>query len=179
MKIKQLLAGMLVLLAAVPLRANPVEDGKAIFTTRCAGCHNVNKTLTGPALAGVEKRHSLEWIVKFVQSSRTLVQEGDKEAVAIFQQFNSVPMPDHPDLTADNIKSIVDYIQSAVVVADTKAPFAKPGKRQTMYKPLSLQTDYWLFAGYLLVVGLLAGVLLLAVRLRKLHPAEEVAGQEY
>lgn len=160
---------MLVLLAAVPLRANPVEDGKAIFMTRCAGCHNVNKTLTGPALAGVEKRHSIDWIVKFVQSSRTLVQGGDKEAVAIFQQFNSVPMPDHPDLTDENIKSVVEYIQSAVVVKDTRAPFARPGRRQTMYKPLSLTSDYQVFAVYLLAVALLVGVLLLAVRLRKLH----------
>ena len=31
------------------------KEGKTIFSTRCAGCHNVNKTLTGPALAGVDQ----------------------------------------------------------------------------------------------------------------------------
>ncbi|MET0392904.1 MAG: cytochrome c [Chitinophagaceae bacterium] len=178
MKTKQLLLALFALVASASLWAGPVEEGKTIFMTRCAGCHNVNKTLTGPALGGVDKRHSIGWIVKFVQSSRMLVQSGDREAVAIFQQFNSVSMPDHPDLTADNIKSIVEYIQSAVVVADAKAPFAKPGKLQTLYKPLSLGADGWLFAGFLLVVALLVGVLLLAVHLRKLHPVDAAPGNQ-
>jgi cytochrome c551/c552 len=89
--------------------ANPTpEKGKAIFTTRCAGCHNVNKTLTGPLLAGVDQRRSIEWIIDFVHSSQTMVKSGDKNAVALFEQFNRIPMPDHPDLTDDHIKSIVE-----------------------------------------------------------------------
>jgi cytochrome c551/c552 len=99
----------------------PSEDGKAIFTTRCAGCHNVNKILTGPALAGVDQRRSIDWIVNFVQSSQTVIKNGDKDAVALFEKFNKIPMPDHKDLSADNIKSIVEYIKAeAKGTSDTK-----------------------------------------------------------
>ncbi len=90
----------------------PVDDGKLIFTSRCASCHNVNKIVVGPALAGVSERHPEDWIVKFVHSSQTVIKGGDKAAVDLYEKFNKVPMPDHPDLSTDNIKSILAYIKS-------------------------------------------------------------------
>jgi cytochrome c551/c552 len=173
MKIKQTLLTLWVMLGITTVMyANP-GDGKAIFTTRCAGCHNVNKQLTGPALAGLHERRSMEWIEKFVKSSQAVVKSGDKEAVAIFQQFNRIPMPDHSDLTSENIKSIVDYIKAETVVKDSKAPFAKPGKKQTLYVPLSLEKDYVLFIGFLAVVALLIAILLVVVRITNLQPKTE------
>ena len=132
--------------------------------TRCAACHNVNKVLTGPALAGVDQRRSIDWIVKFVHSSQTLVKSGDKAAVELFQRFNGITMPDHPDLTAENIKSIVEYVKSATVSVDTKKPFAKPTKLEPYYRPLSLSRDYLIFIVYFFAVALLIFTLLLAVR---------------
>jgi cytochrome c551/c552 len=173
MNSKQTLLTLWVLLGMTTiLYANP-GDGKAIFTTRCAGCHNVNKKLTGPALAGVHERRSMDWIVKFVKSSQAVVKSGDKEAVALYQQFNRIPMPDHSDLTSENIKSIVDYIKAETVVKDSKAPFAKPGKLQTPYKPLSIEKDYRLFIVYLAIVALLVTILLLVVRISDLKPQAE------
>jgi len=105
MNTKKLLTTLFAIWAITIVYANPPEEeGKTIFTSRCAACHNVNKVLTGPALAGVDQRRSIEWIVKFVKSSQGLVKSGDKDAVALFQKFNRIAMPDHPDLTADNIK---------------------------------------------------------------------------
>jgi cytochrome c551/c552 len=142
--------------------APPIEDGKTIFTTRCASCHNVNKVLTGPALAGVHERHSIDWIINFVHSSQTMVKKGDKDAVALFEKFNKIPMPDHPDLSADNIKSIVDYVKSESKVGEEKAPFAKPEKLRPNYTPISL-TNYSYFIGFLGAVGVLILALLFAV----------------
>ncbi|HEX7846228.1 MAG TPA: cytochrome c [Chitinophagaceae bacterium] len=161
--------------------ANPIEEGKTLFMTRCAACHNVNKVMTGPALAGVHERRTEEWIIEFVRSSQTLVKSGDKDAVALFEKFNKVPMPDHPDLTSENIKSIIEYIKTETKpVESDAAPFAKPGKKRVDYKPLSIQQDYWFFIGYLIVVGLLISSLLFAVRMKyfqhkvldEKHPAE-------
>src|SRR5215213_6546277 len=88
--------------------APPAEEGKTIFTSRCAGCHNVNKQVVGPALAGVNQRRSLDWIINFVHSSQTVIQKGDKDAVALFKQFNNIPMPDHKDLSEGQIKNLVE-----------------------------------------------------------------------
>jgi cytochrome c551/c552 len=176
MKTKQLLISTLVFLSMTAgVKAGPPDEGKAIFTSRCAGCHNVNQTLTGPALAGVDQRHSIDWIVQFVHSSQTLVKSGDKDAVGLYQKFNRITMPDHPDLTPDNIKDIVAYINAETVTTANKAPFARPVPLQTMYKPLSLSEDYLLFIGYLMAVALLIAVLLMAVRVKGLRSSETSA----
>lgn len=174
MKIKNLLAGLFALLyAPVFIYADPIEDGKLLFMARCAGCHTITTTLTGPALAGVDKRRSMEWIVQFVHSSQTLVKSGDKDAIGIFNQFNKVPMPDHQDLTEDNIKSIIEYIKAEEVSFNAKPKVFKHGRLQTLYMPLSLSKDYGIILIYLLAVALLIAVLLFVVRLKSIqHTAE-------
>src|SRR5690349_11876423 len=138
MRIKLLLLGIVLFSVITKMYADPIEDGKTIFMSRCAACHNVNKQLTGPALAGVDQRRSIDWIIQFVHSSQKLVKGGDKAAVELFQRFNGITMPDHTDLTEENIKSIVEYVKSATVIVNSKAPFAKPSKLQPYYRPLSL-----------------------------------------
>ncbi len=149
--------------------ADPTDPGKSIFSSRCAGCHNVNKQLTGPALAGVHDRHSIEWIVSFVNSSQTMVKKGDKDAVALFEKFNKIPMPDHPDLTEENIKSIVEFIKSeAKPVEEMKAPFAKPARIPDNAKALSVN-DYKFFGLFFFAVGLLIITLLFAVQVNTIQ----------
>jgi cytochrome c551/c552 len=150
------------------MAAPPVEEGKAIFSSRCAACHNVNKVVTGPALAGVDQRRSIDWIINFVHSSQTVIKKGDKDAVALFDKFNKIPMPDHPDLTPDNIRSIVEFIKSEASAATETAPFNKPGKLRPVYTPLSI-TNYGFFIGYLAVVALLIFGLLMAVKVKSME----------
>ena len=146
---------------------NPLpEAGKTIFTGRCAACHSVNKQLTGPALAGLSDRRTIDWIVKFVQSSQTMVKSGDKDAVALFAQFNRIPMPDHADLTADDIKNIVEYIKSETITTSSEAPFAKPTSLRPKYMPLSIH-NYGFFAIILGLIVLLIGALLAWVRVKE------------
>jgi len=156
------------LIMAFHANANPDPpiEGKSIFMSRCAGCHNVNKPLTGPALAGVDERRSMDWIINFVHSSQSMVKKGDKEAVALYEKFNKIPMPDHQDLTEENIKSIVEFIRSeAKPSGNEKAPFAKPGGRKAKYTTLA-PSDYWLFAGLFASVILLIAVMIFASRVR-------------
>jgi mono/diheme cytochrome c family protein len=149
-------------------QADPVDEGKSLFMSRCAACHNVNKILTGPALAGVDQRRSIDWIISFVHSSQTMIKKGDKDAVALFEQFRKIPMPDHPDLTDDNIKQIVEYIKAEGKTAgDTKAPFATPGKRPDNARPPGAG-DYGIFILYLFVVAALITSLLFAVHVRSI-----------
>ncbi len=146
----------------------PVDEGKAIFTTRCAGCHNVNKTLTGPALGGIQDRRSIDWIISFVQSSQGLVKSGDKDALEVFNKFNKIPMPDHTDLSGDDIKNIVEFIKSeSKADVAVKAPFEKPGKLSPKYTPLSIGKDYAVFIGFFALVFLLVLAMLFAVQLKE------------
>ncbi len=159
MKIKLFLISFLLVTIA---GANPpIEEGKAIFTARCASCHNVNKQLTGPALSGVHERRDMKWIINFVKSSQTMVKNGDKDAIALFEKFNKIPMPDHSDLNDQHINSIIEYIKSESANSEV-APFAKPKKQRPNYLPLTL-ANYGFFLTYigvvlLMIIGLVAAV---------------------
>jgi mono/diheme cytochrome c family protein len=164
-----LIIGLMFFGNIVKAAPDPPLDGKSIFTSRCAACHNVNKTLTGPALAGVDERRSIDWIINFVHSSQTMVKKGDKDAVALFEKFNKVPMPDHPDLTDKNIKDILEYVKAeSKPVTEDKAPFAKPSHKKSNYIPLSITKDFGFFISFLVAVLMLIGALLLAVHVRTL-----------
>jgi mono/diheme cytochrome c family protein len=166
----KLLTFLLVLFASFSAWATPpVEEGKSIFTTRCAGCHSITKVLTGPALAGVDERRSMDWIINFVHSSQKMVKAGDKDAVAVFEKFNKIPMPDHTDLTDENIKNIVAYIKTEKEAAATAAtaPAETPSAKRPGY--LSLATDnYGLLLTYLALGALLISTLIFAYQVKGL-----------
>lgn len=166
MKTKQYLIAVL-LLAGFNFTAQadpPADKGKTIFISRCAACHNVNKQLTGPTLAGLSERRSIDWIINFVRSSQNMVVKGDTAAVSLFNKFNKTAMPDHKDLSEDDIKSIVEYIKKETKITPaTKAPFEMPGKLHPAYKPVNLTKDYGFLLSYLGGVFLLMGVLYFAV----------------
>jgi cytochrome c551/c552 len=154
---------LLLLIFSVTLAqaAPPVEEGETIFTTRCAGCHNINKQVVGPALAGIDQRRSMEWIINFVHSSQTLVKKGDKEATALFKEFNGIPMPDHKDLSDDNIKNVVAYIQSEAGAAAKKdAPATKTAaEKQSVWQTIT-ESPGWLATFSVLALVLVASFVL-------------------
>lgn len=150
------------------------DEGKKLFQGRCASCHNVNKTLTGPALAKVDERRTMPWIISFVKGSQAMVKSGDKEALDVFNKHNQIVMPDHPDLSNSQIESIVAYIKTEAKnpVADT-APFARPGKKVPHRMPLSIY-NYPFMIGYVALILLMIGVLISLVNIKSyeshMHP---------
>lgn len=176
MKSKKLVFLLLLFGIQANTYADPLETGKTIFTTRCAACHNVNKVILGPALAGIDQRRSMDWIVGFVQSSQTLVKKGDKDAVALFEKFSKVVMPDHADLKEADIKGILAYIKlETKAIETTTAPFAKPGKKRADHMPLGSK-DYIFFIFYVGAVFALVRALVYMVQIRtyKLELAERL-----
>lgn len=172
MKIKFLVITTLIFLFySSTLFATDSEDkGKAIFTTRCASCHNVNAQVVGPALAKVDERHPVEWIVNFVHSSKTMIDKKDTAAVALYNKFNHVVMPDHQDLSADDIKNVLAYIKSETkTVTAMAAPFARPGSSVLSYKPLSFQEHYSFFVAFVFAVFVMVGLFVFAVRIKDLQ----------
>ena len=168
MKIKmELMVAMFFLFSSVATAKASVDEGKAIFTTRCASCHNVNKQIVGPALANVEQRRNIDWIINFVHSPKAMITKNDKDAVALYNQFNQVTMPDHTDLSAENIKNVLAYIKTEASSGTTeKAPFATPWKVRPGYKPLSAN-NYGVMITYVGLVFLLVGLLVAAVYVKE------------
>lgn len=97
------------LLAALFNYQASAQDGAVLFKT-CAACHSIGGgKIVGPDLKGITKRRTNEWLVQFIQSSMKLVKSGDADAVAVFKQFNNMPMPDNA-LTVDQVNVILTHI---------------------------------------------------------------------
>jgi len=159
-KTKLVLVATLLITTLSTIAAPPAEEGKAIFTSRCTGCHNVNKMVVGPALAGVDQRRPIDWIINFVHSSQKVVKSGDPYAVALFNKFNKIQMPDHPDLTADNIKSVVEYIKVEAKAANQK-PAVQPETKQPNLITMILSNSALIATFSVLLLLLFASIVLL------------------
>lgn len=85
--------------------------GDALFKANCAQCHAVNELVVGPALAGIDKRRPLPWLIKWVQNSSKVVASGDEYAVKIFNEFQKQQMPSF-QLSETEIQNILLYIRS-------------------------------------------------------------------
>lgn len=128
------------ILSSVFISRVSAQDGEALFKANCTSCHAVKDKVVGPALAGVDTRHSEEWLLKWVKNSQALVKAGDAEAVKLFNDNNKVMMPSQ-SLKDPEIKAIFAYVKKAEQVVETTAAPAsgeqgqteEPGKNTFLY----------------------------------------------
>mgnify|MGYP001065665666 FL=1 len=85
------------------------KEGKKLFKSLCASCHKLDKKLVGPALAGVEERRENDWLIAWIRNNAELRASGDKDAIAIFEEYNGSNMTAFPQLTDQNINDILYY----------------------------------------------------------------------
>src|SRR3954468_24186443 len=96
------------------------ELASATFKQRCTSCHTFGKgTKVGPDLRGLTDRRSRKWLIRFVQSSSSLIASGDPVATALFAEFKGQRMPDWTDLTEKEVADLLDYLAAG-------APEQKP-----------------------------------------------------
>jgi mono/diheme cytochrome c family protein len=95
--------------------SNMLERGKTIFTDNCARCHALDKDLTGPALAHMEKRFSEEGVPEyfaFTRSPAKVLASGNPYYNCLFQKWAGTPMPEFPQLTDADLHVLYSYIQN-------------------------------------------------------------------
>ena len=107
--------------------AQPSADaGKTLFKNYCATCHAKNMVVdgTGPALAGTEERwadYPREDLYGWIRNSQAMIKAGHPRAVELWADWKPTVMTSWPNLTDDDIESIllhVDAVVNAVPVVD-------------------------------------------------------------
>lgn len=89
------------------------QDGKTLFQTNCASCHQVHKKLTGPALAGVEERWpNKKNLYAWIRNSAAFLKTGDAYANNLYNEYNKVAMNQFTALTDKEIDALLGYIKS-------------------------------------------------------------------
>ncbi|MBX2871427.1 MAG: cytochrome c [Saprospiraceae bacterium] len=98
--------------------SNPAlnKQGKALFKTNCASCHNKNMKddLVGPALNGVAARwkdYPEEDLYEWIRNSQSLVESKHPKGVSIWKEWNKAVMAPFPNLSDEDIAAILFYIE--------------------------------------------------------------------
>lgn len=86
-----------------------IVNGKKLFNTNCAACHKLEQKLIGPPLKGVSAKRDQEWLKKWIKNSTALIESGDADAIAIFEEYQKVPMTPFPNLSDKDILDILAY----------------------------------------------------------------------
>ena len=72
------------------------NEGEQLYKATCAACHTIGKgRLVGPDLQNIKEKRSQEWLLSFIKSSASMVNSGDADAKAIFEEYNKLLMPDN------------------------------------------------------------------------------------
>jgi cytochrome c553 len=90
------------------------QDGKALFQTNCASCHNPFKVVTGPALKGLTERIPDKTLLhEWIHNNAKVLASGNKYFNDLFNQYNKTTMNTFPGLSDKEIDAIVQYIETA------------------------------------------------------------------
>lgn len=97
--------------------------GKEIFNAQCAQCHAVTEEqIVGPGLKGILQRRDEAWLIKWIKNPQAVISSGDAYAVALYNQYAPTVMQSFPNLSDDDIRGILAYVESA-----SAAPAAAAG----------------------------------------------------
>ncbi|MEO6721274.1 MAG: PQQ-dependent sugar dehydrogenase, partial [Ferruginibacter sp.] len=88
-----------------------ITNGQHFFTDKCNSCHNLNSDGIGPALAGITKKNSVEWIKHFIRDPKKVIDSGDTTAQKVFRRYKTL-MPSFESLPEDELDAIIAYIHS-------------------------------------------------------------------
>ena len=127
--------------------AQSATEGAALYKQKCTSCHAINRVVIGPALKDVDQRHTEDWLIPWIQNSQKMIASGDAKAVALANQYKPNVMTAFPELTADNVKSILAYIKE-----EGSKPAVVPGAVQSGSSGSSEDVNDYMLGGLILVI---------------------------
>ena len=105
-----------ILLLSLVLLGNTLfaQDGKALFQSNCATCHNPFKDGTGPALKGVTERiPDTKLLHEWIHNNAAVLATGNKYFNDLFNRFNKTSMTVFGSSLSDaDIDAIIKYVET-------------------------------------------------------------------
>lgn len=86
-----------------------VATGKKLYKNKCSACHKIKKRFIGPALKGVTKRRSPEWIMNMILNPEEMIAK-DPITKALIAEYNA-PMANQ-SLTEKGARAILEYFRT-------------------------------------------------------------------
>ena len=131
------------------------KEGRKLFKSLCASCHKLDKKLVGPAMAGIEERRENEWLKAWIKNNAELRSSGDRDAIAVFEEYNGIPMSSFPQLSDKQIDDILYYTTVGDAKKKTEAVVGTEIKRADAPGWLIYILAAAIIIAFLIIAGLL------------------------
>ncbi len=94
--------------------AADVESGKKIFEQSCRYCHKSNyDEKFGPGLAGMMERRDAEWVDKFLQNPKKMIQSDEYAQTLKEGNEYGLTMPALPEMQdAKKRQDVIEYLKT-------------------------------------------------------------------
>lgn len=89
--------------------AGLVATGSKVFAAKCTACHKIEQRYVGPALKGVTKKRSPEWIMNMIMNPEQMIKENEA-AKALFGEFMT-PMANQ-NIKEDEARALLEFLRS-------------------------------------------------------------------
>ena len=100
---------------SMPILCQDVDLGEGIFKANCASCHYLGpheKKLIGPGLnEEIFEEYTTDWLYKWIRNSAELIESGDKQAVAVYEEYNKAVMTAFPYFSDEDLDNVLAYIK--------------------------------------------------------------------
>lgn len=84
--------------------------GETKFNQICIACHQVEKRMIGPAMAGVMERRSPEWVMNMMLNPDGMLKE-DPIAKALLKEYNNMIMTNQ-NLSQEDARALLEYLRT-------------------------------------------------------------------
>lgn len=163
MKLILILLGLIISIISY---SQEFDKGKEIFTTNCAGCHNMEKKVLGPPLQNTVETQGREWTSKWILNSSKLIAEGDIHANEIYNEYNKIVMPSYSFFSEDELSSLVDYLEGFKQDKQDKSAVVAVTPTEGGVQPITggggstIPTYLWIILVVVLAILLLAAIII-------------------
>lgn len=154
------------------------DAGKELFKSYCAACHakDMRSAATGPALGGSQQRWGDDAaLYAWIRNSQALIADGHPRAVELWNQYKPTVMTAFPNLTDDEIGSMLAYINGVYDGTYGAAPVAAGEEAKGPVEKKSNLPMYIIIAVILAALALLLTKIILNLR----HIVAAKEGEDY
>ncbi len=137
------------------LKDQNIENGEELFKANCTSCHLLGDEkkarLIGPGLnVEIFEEYTEEWLISWVKNSSAVIESGDEQAVAIFEEYNQSVMTAFPTFSDDDVRDILAYIETPPIEEVQEVVMSSDSESDS--NTLSSQTLVYIIVALLIVL---------------------------
>lgn len=91
-----------------PVDASKAANGAQIFQAKCTACHKLDEKYVGPALKGVTKRRSPEWIMNMILNPQEMTQKDPVAKELLATHFTQMTFQ---NVTENEVRDILEFFR--------------------------------------------------------------------